>query len=63
MLTHRTCSNCNNWSEYKSQLDGVMAADCRVQIVREGLEASVFKVTKGSDTCGQWEIVQCNDEL
>jgi hypothetical protein len=55
MLTHRTCSNCNNWSLHKSQLDGVMVADCHVQIIRKSLEASLFKVTKGSDTCGQWE--------
>jgi hypothetical protein len=68
MLTHRTCSNCNHWSDSKSQLDGVRVAACHAQIIRKNLEMPLFKVTKGSDTCGQWEkvalrLLHRNDEL
>lgn len=57
-LTHRTCSSCEHWSHYKKQLDGVMAAECEKLLVQNKSLGMSRKVTKGGESCSQWETKQ-----
>lgn len=54
MLKHKTCSNCNYWSEHNGIVDGVVASVCEKTLVANNQLGFSSKVTKGGDTCGQW---------
>ncbi len=53
-LIKRTCSNCHSWSSQKYLKDDILAADCLKQLVTDVALGLVHKITKGSDTCGQY---------
>jgi len=56
ILTHKCCSNCNWWSEHKTILDDVIAAQCERDLL---LKADMKqKLTKGSDKCGGWSKIK-----
>ncbi len=54
----KTCSLCNHWGDYKSQLDGVLAAECGKPLVYNKSLGTIRKVTKGSDSCSNWSKIK-----
>ena len=62
MLALKTCSTCNHWFDRHIVLDGVLASQCRLEPVRDRLGPATYKITKGSDKCGQWTALKFKEQ-
>lgn len=51
---HRTCSNCNYWSDITGVINGIVVAGCMKDIASRSLMPASTKVTQGSYSCSKW---------
>ena len=60
-LTHRSCSRCIYWSDYKLEHEEMIQSGCMAQITKQyvgNMWFAVPKMTRGGDYCGQWKKVK-----
>ena len=54
-LTHRSCSNCIYWADFKYEDNGLMKACCE--------QSLPYKERSGGDKCGQWKKIQVEEKI